>query len=344
MAGGIGSRFWPMSCEDKPKQFIDIMSVGRTFIQQTFDRFKTITPVENFVVVTSSKYKDLVLEQLPELDESQVLCEPMRRNTAPCIAYAAYNILAKNPEATMVVTPSDHLILKQDEFEAVISNAMDIASKEDMLITIGIKPSTPETGYGYIQVDSKHSEEVSKVKTFTEKPNLELAKVFVESGEFFWNSGIFIWSLRSIMKALNIFLPGVTALFEKGLDLYNTPAEREFVENIYPECQNISIDYGIMEHASNVLMAHADFGWSDVGTWGSLYNMGEKDSKGNIINAKKAVVSNVSNSVIGIEDGKEAIIEGLDNHIVILANDKLLVFSKDKEQVIKNYVEELKSL
>lgn len=343
MAGGIGSRFWPISSEDVPKQFIDILSVGRTFIQQTFDRFKTIIPIENFVIVTNSKYRDMVLEQLPELIPSQVLCEPMRRNTAPCIAYAAYNILKKNPNATMVVTPSDHLILKQSEFEATIQESMELAKEGENLITIGIKPSHPETGYGYIQVEKEYRGLISTVKTFTEKPNLELAKVFVESGEFFWNSGIFIWSVDTIIKAFKKHLPNMDALFSSNIEHFNTPGEQEMVDKIFPSCKNISIDYGIMEHASNVFMTMAEFGWSDVGTWGSIYNLNEKDHNGNIIANGNVVVRDTTNSIISIPKGKRAIVEGLDNHIVALNGDDLLIFKRDREQEIRTYVEMLKN-
>ncbi len=343
MAGGIGSRFWPISSEDVPKQFIDILSVGRTFIQQTYDRFKAIIPIENFVVVTNSRYRQLVLEQLPELKPEQVLCEPLRRNTAPCVAYAAYHIKAKNPNATMVVTPSDHLILNQREFENIISTSMEIAASEGAMMTIGIKPTRAETAYGYIQTSSLDGGAISKVKTFTEKPNLELAKVFVESGEFFWNSGIFVWSIPTILKAFNEHLPDIVSIFEAQEELFGTPDEQEYIDSIYPSCKNISIDYGIMEHVSNVLMYVADFGWSDVGTWGSIYNIHAKDSKGNIISAPSSViVENTTNSIIDISSNKQAIIEGLDNHIVVMNEDRLLIFNRDREQEIGKYSDSLK--
>ncbi|NQU88586.1 MAG: mannose-1-phosphate guanylyltransferase, partial [Mariniphaga sp.] len=287
MAGGIGSRFWPLSRTSMPKQFLDIMGVGRTFIQQTYDRFSKIIPDCNFYIVTSVIYKDLVLEQLPELKEEQVLLEPIRRNTAPCIAYASYKIKTINPDANIIVAPSDHIILKEDEFITQIKNGLKFVSENNSLLTLGIKPSRPETGYGYIQIKKKKEykelDNLFGVKTFTEKPDLKMAQIFLDSGEFFWNSGIFIWSLSTILEAFEIHLNDVSTLFAKGIKLYNTPDENAFINKTYSECKGISIDYGIMENAKNVFVLTADFGWSDLGTWGSLYENKEKDKSGNVI-------------------------------------------------------------
>ena len=337
MAGGIGSRFWPLSKEEKPKQFIDIFGTGRTFIQQTFERFNAFIPAENFIIVTNRQHRELVLEQLPEISESQILCEPVRRNTAPCIAYAAYRI------ATMIVTPSDHIVTNQHQFEKIVQDSLDFAEKNDVLMTIGIHPNRPETGYGYIQVsDEKRENGVCRVKTFTEKPNVDTARAFLESGEFFWNSGIFIWSVKSIIKAMSAFIPDVATAFSRGTDVYNTPAEQLFIDSIYPECDNISIDYGVMEHARNVYVCCGDFGWSDVGTWGSLYMHAEKDGDGNACLTEHVVAVHTTDSVIKIPDGKKAVVEGLEGYIVADSGDALLICRKEREQNIRDYVEKLR--
>ena len=291
MAGGIGSRFWPLSKSSMPKQFLDILGTGRTFIQQTYDRFKNICPDENFYVVTNVEYKEFVLRQIPELNESQVLLEPLRRSTAPCIAYACYKIQSLNPNATIIVAPSDHHILQEVAFQEVIRKGLEFVKSRDALLTLGIKPNRPEINYGYIQIesflDTDSFENLHKVKTFTEKPDLQLARIFIESGEFFWNSGIFIWSLKSILKAFESHLSDMSELFKKGNRLYGTADEVPFLNKTYSECQNISIDYGIMEKASNVYVLCSDFGWSDLGTWGSLYENVNKDEKRNVVSGKK---------------------------------------------------------
>ncbi len=343
MAGGVGSRFWPLSREEKPKQFIDIFGTGRTFIQQTFERFNAFIPTENFIVVTNRQHRELVLEQLPQIAESQILCEPVRRNTAPCIAYAAYRIATIDPFATMIVTPSDHIVTNQHQFEEIVHNSLEFAEKNDVLMTIGIHPNRPETGYGYIQVgDEKREKGICRVKTFTEKPNIDTARAFLESGEFFWNSGIFIWSVKSIIKSMSAFIPDVATAFARGTDVYNTPAEQSFIDSIYSECDNISIDYGVMEHARNVYVCCGDFGWSDVGTWGSLYIHAEKDDKGNACITRNIIPVHTTNSIIKIPEGKKAIIEGLEGYIVADSGDALLICRKDQEQDIRNYVEKLK--
>ena len=346
MAGGVGSRFWPLSRQARPKQFLDILGTGRTLIQQTFDRFTSFIPVENILVVTSVRYKELVMEQLPELKEDQVLLEPLRRNTAPCVAYASYKIKTQNPDANLIVAPSDHLILKEEEFTRQIKNGLEFAEKNDALLTLGIKPSRPETGYGYIQVKRKvefnQLDNLYKVKTFTEKPNLEMAKIFLESGEFFWNSGIFIWSLPSILKALDTNLNDVSSLFAKGIKLYNTENEVHFINKTYSECQGISIDFGIMEKAQNVFVLTADFGWSDLGTWGSLYDNKQKDPDGNVIQGENVLTYDTRNCIVNLSKEKVAVLEGLDGYIVAESNDTLMICRKEDEQQIKQFVTDVR--
>ena len=346
MAGGIGSRFWPLSRVVKPQQFLDILGVGRTFLQQTFDRFSTIIPKENFLIVTSVKYKNIVLEQLPELTEEQVLLEPLRRNTAPCLAYAAYKIKTKNPDANLIVAPSDHIILKEEEFIRQIKNGLQFAKENDVLLTLGIKPNRPETGYGYIQIKKKAKfielTNLYKVKTFTEKPDEQMAKVFVESGEFFWNSGIFIWSLQSLLKAFDAHLKNVSSIFEKGMKLYNTSNEVHFIKKTYSECPAISIDYGIMEKAKNVYVLTADFGWSDLGTWGSLYENKEKDSNGNVISGDNILTYNTQNCIVNISNKKVAVLQGLDGFIIAESNDTLMICKREDEHQIKQFVTDVK--
>ena len=344
MAGGVGSRFWPMSRENKPKQFIDILGTGKTFIRQTYERFSSVVEDANFLVVTNSKYKDLVLEQLPELKESQVLCEPMRRNTAPCIAYAAYRIAAMDSNATMIVTPADHLITDNITFNKIITSALNHVDNKERLMTIGIQPNRPETGYGYIQVGDliDNKEHIYKVKTFTEKPNKEMAEVFVESGEFYWNSGMFIWSANSIIDAIQKHTPDISSLFSKGTDIYGTEAENGFIEEIYPSCPNISIDYGIMEKADNVDVICADFGWSDIGSWSALFNKSSKDDNNNSKNSDKITLYNTKNCVVRAPKGKIVVIDGLEDYIVVDSENALLITPAAKEQEIKNYVEDIK--
>jgi len=346
MAGGVGSRFWPLSRMNKPKQFLDILGTGRTLLQMTFDRFKNICPTENIYIVTSSNYINTIKEQLPELNEEQILLEPVRRNTAPCIAYANYKILKKNPSANIITAPSDHLILKESIFTKVIMEGLEFVSKNDALLTLGIKPSRPETGYGYIQVNGNknisENRKIFKVKTFTEKPNKELAKVFCESGEFFWNAGIFIWSLKSINKAFENYIPEINSLFKDGLDSYNTPQESEYIANAYSKCQNISIDYGVMEKADNVFVYSSDFGWADLGTWGSLYENSTTDANKNSILGDKVFTFESENCIINMPKDKLVVLQGLNNYIVVESDNILLVCKKDDEQEIKQYVNEIK--
>ncbi len=343
MAGGIGSRFWPISRTNYPKQFIDILGTGRSLIQQTYDRFIDIVPTENFLIVTNNIYKDLVLEQLPDLNEDQILLEPLRRNTAPCIAYANQVIQKKNPNANIIVTPADHLVMDKVEFKRVINSGINFVSKQDTLLTLGITPNRPDTGYGYIQKDTKVIDSsFYQVKTFTEKPNLEMAQFFLESGEFSWNSGIFLWSLNSIQNAFSKYLPEILQLFEDKKEAYGTKHETSAISQIYSECENISIDYGIMEKSKNVFVLDADFGWSDLGTWGSLYANSDKDKNNNVVNGNHVFLYDSKNSIINVPNNKLVIAQGLEGYIIVESNDTLLICKKEDEQNIKRYVEDVK--
>ncbi len=346
MAGGIGSRFWPLSRINKPKQFLDILGTGKSLIQQTYDRFRIIIPAENFYVVTNNDYSELVKEHLPELQDHQILKEPMRRNTAPCIAYANFKIKQQNPDANIVVAPSDHLILKENDFLNVVQKGLDYVSKKPTLLTLGIKPSRIETGYGYIQLDSNGditvNETICKVKTFTEKPDYNMAKIFYESGEFYWNSGLFFWSLESIMEAFDKHLTEINNLFRNVENKINTTEEAENIEQTYTHCKNISIDYGIMEKAENVDVICSDFGWSDLGTWGSLYEHLEKDELGTNIRGNAVLGYENKNCLINVSDNKIAVIQGLEDYIVVDADNILLICKKQDEQKIKNYVNDVK--
>lgn len=343
MAGGIGSRFWPMSRTQRPKQFIDILGTGSTLIQQTYNRLKRICPEENIYIVTNEMYKEITFEQLPGLKEEQVICEPNRRNTAPCIAYANYKIAAKNPNANIVVAPADHLILKEEEFVRIVNVALEYTSSNDTLLTLGITPSRPDTGYGYIQFGSQsdHSE-IKPVKTFTEKPNLELAKQFIESGDFCWNSGMFIWSLKSINKAFETLLPEVDQVFKSGVGKYNTSEEEGFINDAYATCKNISIDYGIMEKSKNVHVISADIGWSDLGTWGSIYTHLPHDENKNAVVGKNVMLYQSSGNIINVPKNKLVVLQGLKNYIVVESDNILLVCKKEDEQSIKDFVSDIK--
>jgi len=346
MAGGVGTRFWPMSRTSKPKQFIDILGVGKTLIQLTFERLIKICPAENVFVVTNTIYKEMVLEQLPELSENQVLCEPAMRNTAPCIAYANYKINEINPDALVVVAPSDHIIMNEKAFVNDINTALKAAAKNDSLLTLGIKPSRPDTGYGYIQYHEKsiseETPEIKKVKTFTEKPNLEIAKSFLDSGDFLWNSGIFIWSLKSIMDAFKRDLNDVDSLFAEGIGIYNTSGESGFIEKTYAVCKKISIDYGIMEKADNVYVLAVDFGWSDLGTWGSLYDIRNKDKHDNAVMGDNVMLYDTKNCIVNVPKEKLVVIQGLNDFIVVEDNDILLICRKKDEQHIRQFVADVK--
>ncbi len=342
MSGGIGSRFWPFSREARPKQFLDFFGTGRSLLQMTVDRFRKILPVENIYIVTNQEYAQMVMDELPELKPNQILLEPMRRNTAPCIAFATYHINSFNPEANIVVAPSDHLILKEDEFLSIIQKAYAFVEKHNTLLTLGIRPSRPETGYGYIQMGEDELDGVTKVKVFTEKPNLELAKVFFESGEFLWNSGIFIWNNKTILDAFHQYLPEITNRFDQGAGLFGTEREKAFIDENFPFCPNISIDYGVMEKAANVYVQAADFGWSDLGTWGSLYEISDKDEDANAALIANTMFFDSSENVVTLPSGKLAVIQGLDGYIVAEADNVLLICKKEEEQRIKQFVADVK--
>ena len=343
MAGGIGSRFWPLSKDNYPKQFLDILGTGKSFIRSTYERFCSIIPDENFLVVTNKAYKQLVLEHLPMLCPDQVLCEPARRNTAPCIAYAAYHIQSRCSEANIVVTPADHLVTNEIEFQRIIRLGFDFLSKhQNALMTIGIKPSRPETGYGYIQVPKQDLlPEVVKVEMFKEKPDYDTAVKFVKEGNYFWNSGIFLWTLDGIMQAFKQYLPQMVTVFEKGIYNFGTPEEQDFINDHFVDCPNISIDYGVMEKSPNTFTIPADFGWSDIGTWGSLFTHAKKDEYGNAKRGKVVSVDN-QNTIINIEEGTEAVVEGLEDYLVAYRDHSLLVCRLHDEQQIKNWIEGLK--
>lgn len=342
MAGGIGSRFWPLSTAEKPKQFLDILGLGRSLLQLTYDRFLPIIPPENFLVVTSESHKQHVLRQLPELKETQVLSEPLRRNTAPCIAYATYKILNICPDANVIVAPSDHLILKQDYFLEEIQNGLRYVNGKDLLLTLGLHPNRPETGYGYIQVAEKvpfeQKDNLFRVKTFTEKPDHKMAELFIETGEFYWNSGIFIWSARAILNAFIKHLPEMNALFDYGKKHINTPDEVQYINKVYSECPNISIDYGVMEKANNVYVMCADFGWSDLGTWGSLYENYKKDDLLNAVSGNKIFLYDTKECLINIANNKITVIQGLKDYIIVESENILLICKKEDEQQIRQFV------
>jgi mannose-1-phosphate guanylyltransferase len=346
MAGGVGTRFWPMSTTQRPKQFLDVLGIGETLLQQTFNRMKMICPVENIYVVTSQSYKELVQQQLPEVHNENILCEPARKNTAPCVAYASYKIHKKDPDAVTVVAPSDHLVKKEDTFVKAITSCFQKAATEDCLITLGIKPTRPDTGYGYIQFIKSDVDEsdkrINKVKTFTEKPNHEMANFFMESGDFLWNSGIFIWSTRSILKALETHDPELSHLFKEGWDYYNTPREKEFVDRAYATCKNISIDYSVMEKAANVYVRSSIFGWSDLGTWGSLYSHIEKDAKKNALVGKNIITYDCSNCIVQVPKDKLVVLQGLEDYIVVESEGVLMICKKQDEQQIRTFVHDVK--
>lgn len=343
MAGGTGTRFWPLSTRKKPKQFLDILGVGKTLLQQTYERCKKISPVENILVVTNERYKGLTAEQLPELKEYQILLEPEKKNTAPCIAYANYKIESINPNANIVVLPSDHLITKEEEFVRIIKEGFQFTEQNDALLTLGITPHRPETGYGYIQIGEQlDNSNIYKVKTFTEKPNKDLAQKFYESGEYYWNSGIFIWSLDAIKKAFHEHLSDIDSLFSKGMGIYNTKKETDFISKVYFETRSISIDYGVMEKSQNVYVYTAEFGWADLGTWGSLHEFLDTDEQGNSVSGENVMLDNVEDSIVKFPDEKVAVIKGLKGYIIVDSEDKLLIYKKSDEQEIKDIVETIK--
>lgn len=343
MAGGIGSRFWPVSRTNYPKQFLDILGTGRTLIQQTFLRFSKFVPKENIFVVTSNEYVDLVKEQLTELPVENIIGEPFRKNTAPCVAYISTKLLQKDPEASLIVAPSDHLILEEQTFLDVCTKALEFVNHFNALVTIGVQPTYPNTGYGYIQHESlEAAPSVYKVKTFTEKPNKELAQTFLDSGDFLWNAGIFVWQVKRIMDAFHHHLPEMYELFAAEAHKFNTAEENELINSIYPQCTSISIDFGIMEKARNVFVIPASFGWSDLGTWNSAWENMEKDYLGNAVAGKRVMVIDATRCVVHTSDEKLVILQGLDDYIVVDTKDALLICQKEKEQDIKDYVADVK--
>ena len=335
MAGGIGSRFWPGSRKTMPKQFLDILGVGKSLIQLTYERFLNVCPKENIFIVTNKMYKGLVKEHLPELTDNQILCEPSRNNTAPCVAYTAFKLECLNPNANMVVAPSDHIILKEAEFVRIVNKALSFADQNDALLTLGIQPTKPHTGYGYIQYGESPSPEIHKVVRFTEKPPLEKAQQFLASGDYLWNAGIFIWKASSVLNAYQQYANEIHEILGKGRDVYNTPSEQSFIDQYYPTTPDISVDYAIMENAQNIYTIPSDFGWSDLGSWGALYDETDKDANGNVINAEKAILENVSNCLVRAPKDKLVVLRGMEDFIVIDEGDVLVVYPKPKEQEIK---------
>lgn len=344
LAGGIGSRFWPVSRTKHPKQFLDMLGTGKSLLQHTYERFKQIVPEENILIATHEQYLNLVEKQLPNLSKNQLIVEPIMRNTAPCITYASHKIKQINPDAVMVVAPADHLILDVHTFEKEVKKALECAEKNDWLITLGIKPSRPDTGYGYIQYgkDSK-VEEFKKVKTFTEKPNLELAKTFFQSGEFVWNAGIFIWSAKSIIDSLAKYQTEMNDIFAEGASFYQTDGEKKFIEGAFVRCINISIDFAIMEKADNVYVLPAEFGWSDLGTWNSVYELSEKDYLGNVASSSEKIITyDTNNCMLKGTPNKLMIVKGLQNFIVVDSEDALMICPRDQEQEVKTFVADIK--
>lgn len=342
MAGGSGTRFWPYSRDAKPKQFLDVVGTGRSLLQMTFDRFSNITEKENIWIVTNDKYEELVKTQLPDIDEHQVLLEPVKRNTAPCIAYASYKILKKDPHATMIVTPSDHAIFNERAFEEVMSTAIKDAQQTDHLITIGIQPNRPETGYGYIQFLGESKTPIKKVKTFTEKPQLDLAQKFLDSGDFLWNAGIFVWSVDAIIHAFEQYEEELASLFASGLPNFFSDEEAKFIKNVYSQCKSISIDYAIMEKADNVYVVPGDFGWSDLGSWNALHEIKQKDENENVIEGSALTYESTDNYIKG--DKKKLIVaHGLEGFLVADFDDVLLICKKEDSTIFKDFIADVRS-
>lgn len=335
MAGGVGSRFWPVSTSDFPKQFHDMLGSGETLIQKTFSRLSKLIPAENILVLTNEKYNDIVLKQLPLIKQEQVLLEPAMRNTAPCILYASLKIKKQNPDAVMVVAPSDHWIEDETAFCDDLKTCFNFCQAENALMTLGIEPTFPNTGFGYIEFDKSDENQIKKVSQFREKPNYETAKSFLDAGNYLWNGGIFIWSVKTILDAFEKFQPQMNALFEKGFEALNTDAEKEFINSNYPEAENISIDYAVMENADNVYVLPATFDWNDLGTWGSLHEKLDKDINNNTVVNAKVILENATNNIIHSDAKKLVVIDGLDDYIIVDNENVLLIYPKGKEQDIK---------
>lgn len=343
MAGGIGSRFWPMSTPERPKQFVDVLGTGRTFIQMTVDRFKGILPAENVWVVTSQAYEDIVAEQLPEVPRGNILLEPCRRNTAPCIAYAAWRIKSVDPKATIVVSPSDHLVLDVPEFQRVITSAMDFASTSDAIVTLGMKPTRPETGYGYIQTDmscpSARNKEIYRVDAFREKPDLATAEKYIRKPNMLWNAGIFIWNVSTVVNALRVYAPEINEVFENLLPLYGTDKEQEAINENFPKCESISVDYAILEKSEEIYCFPASFGWSDLGTWGSLRENVSRDNNGNAVIGNNVQTFETRDCVIHCSEERRVVVQGLEGYIVAEKDSTLLICKLSEEQRIKQFSE-----
>ena len=344
MCGGVGSRFWPYSRSSKPKQFIDFLGTGKSLLQLTVERLEGVVPLENIVMLTNEHYAGLIKEQLPQLCDEQILLEPARRNTAPCNAWAAYHIRALNPQAKIMVAASDHLILNTAEFQSSVFRAFDFLDKHpEALLTFGVKPNRPETGYGYIQLGDRLGDGFSRVKTFTEKPDLELAKVFLDSGEFYWNSGMFFWGVDTIIHAIEKYAPEIAGYFEAGKGIFGTAGEQEFIGEMYASCPNISIDYAVMEKSPNVCVESVDFGWTDLGTWGALYDVSPKNHDGNVTQNCKALLFDSHNNVVAVKGDKLVVAAGLNDFIVADADDVLLIVPRGDEQKIRTYVNDVKT-
>ena len=341
MAGGVGSRFWPMSTAERPKQFIDVLGVGKTLLQLTVERFGSLIKPENVWVVTNQNYADTVAEQLPDMPRNHILCEPCRRNTAPCIAYVSWRIKSMDPKANIVVTPSDHVVMNVQEFQRVIKDCMKFTSDTDAIVTLGMKPNRPETGYGYIQANlarnSLRNKEIFRVDTFREKPDLETAKQYIQKPNFFWNAGIFIWNVNTIVNAFRMYQPALARIFEALLPLYGTDKEQAAIDERFPECENISVDYAIMEKADEIFVCPADFGWSDLGTWGSLHQQTHKDLYGNALIGPDITMYESHNCIVHTTQEKRVVIQGLDGYIVAENDDTLLICKLSEEQRIKQF-------
>lgn len=341
MAGGIGSRFWPLSTPSKPKQFIDILGVGKTLIQLTVDRFLGICPMENIWIVTSKDYKQIVHEQLPGIPESNVLLEPCMRNTAPCIAYVSWKIKQRNPDANIVVSPADHVVLDKEEFRRIVRKGLDFTATGSHILTLGIKPTRPETGYGYIKMKPNADDEILEVDAFKEKPNLDTAKTYLSEGVYLWNAGIFLWNVKTIEAAFRQYEPELATLFDGIESVFYTPEEQQQIDRYFPDCKNISIDYAVMERANDIYVFPSDFGWSDIGTWGSLYELSDKDNDKNATVGEGVRMIECENCITHVSDGTKIVIQGLDNYIIAENNGVFLICKKEQEQRIKEFSQKL---
>ncbi|MBV6440297.1 MAG: Alginate biosynthesis protein AlgA [Saprospiraceae bacterium] len=335
MAGGVGSRFWPGSREARPKQFLDMLGVGKSLLRLTFERFLPLCPASHIFIVTNAAYKELIKQQIPELTDNHILCEPSRNNTGPCVAYTAFKLAALDPEANFVIAPSDHIVLKEQAFLDKIRLALGFAAHKEALVTLGIQPSRPDTGYGYIQMAEEAADGIFKVKRFAEKPDQETAKAFVSSGEYLWNAGIFVWNVRSILSAFERLSPDIFNILQQGNGLWNTAGEQHFIDKMYPTTPNISVDFAIMEKAPNVFTVPAEFGWSDLGTWASLHAECPKDAHGNVLQGDHILALDIADCLVRTPKGKLVVLKDLRDYIVVDEGDALLVYPKSKEQEIK---------